>query len=65
MTFGPDRPIDPVETLADVDVVMDPIGLQTPTIDKIREDLIPAIEADFESHETPLWRVWTRPGAVR
>lgn len=59
-TFGPDRPIDPAETLAEVDVVMDPIGLRTGTIDEIRADLMPALEARFEPHETPLWRVWTR-----
>ena len=59
-TFGPDRPIDPVETLADVTIVMDPIGLDTPTIDKIREDLQPALEAEFTPHETPLWRIWFR-----
>ena len=59
-TFGPNRPIDAAETLSEVTLVMDPIGVQSGTIDRVRHDLLPALEADFTPHEAPLWTIWSR-----
>lgn len=59
-TFGPNRPIDVAATLAEVTLVMEPLPLRTDTIDRVAQALEPALEADFEPHETPLWRLWVR-----
>lgn len=63
-TFGGDSPLDPAVVLADVDVVMVPRVFELPVKWAMWEQLGPAIEADFERHDTPLWTAWVKPAST-